>query len=433
MHLINEKQDIAVSAGTFQSLDATLVPSPRKLNIGVVGIGRIGRQHALNALHHVPQTRLTCICDVQAENLKWAAQHLAPYGVVIYQSMDTMLNHPNLEALIIASPTHLHHTHLTAALTRDNLHILCEKPLAATAAQARSLLALTARPEHADKKIMTAYCRRFDPSYTHALAAIHNGKIGTPVVIRAENRDRFDPSESQLQYLLSSPGIFVDAGIHDVDLSLAVLGSGARPRACFAVGTVAGYPRLGGSGNGDVDNGVGVVEWFPARDGTDGGEGAAPISYYYVSRTMAHGFDNPTEITGTKGTLKINLHPRRDLVEVADGSGLGNEVVRDFYERYERAFVKELECFADCCLNGMELPYGLETAVKGLEIAEALQESLRTGRKIVWDEQGRRKHDCDGQNECDYSDVSKVGNATKAIVVNGVEDGISDGAANSCK
>jgi len=45
---------------------------------------------------------------VQPENLKWASQHLAPYGVHLYRDLETMLHHPDQEALTIASPTHLH-------------------------------------------------------------------------------------------------------------------------------------------------------------------------------------------------------------------------------------------------------------------------------------------------------------------------------------
>lgn len=106
---------------------------------------------------------------------------------------------------------------------------------------------------------------------------------------------------------------------------------------------------------------------------------------------MHHGFDNPTEIIGTKGALKINLHPKRDLISVADANGLSNDVMPDFYERYEQAFVIELGVFAEAVLQGKDLPYEIEVAQKGMEIVEALQESLRSGKKIEWDELGNRR------------------------------------------
>lgn len=182
---------------------------------------------------------------------------------------------------------------------------------------------------------------------------------------------------------MANPGIFIDTTVHDIDLTFSFLGAGARPKTAHAVGTIALHKEL--AQINDVDNAVGTVEWWPVKEGD-----VAPISYYYVSRIMRHGFDNPTEIIGTDGVLKVNMHPRRDLIEVADEKGVGNDVMPDFFERYEKCFVTELQVFADCVLDGKELPYELDVAVRGMEVAEALQESLRTGRKIEWDVEGRR-------------------------------------------
>lgn len=178
--------------------------------------------------------------------------------------------------------------------------------------------------------------------------------------------------------LRSNPGIFIDTAVHDIDLTISFLGEdAAKPKSASAVGNLALHKEL--AEIQDVDNAIGTVEWH-----------SGAISSYLISRISRYGFDNPTEILGTEGTLKINLHPRRDLIEVGDERGIGNEVMPDFFERYKEAFVTEMGVFADCVVTGQELPYGLETAVKGMEIAEALQEALRTGKKIVWDESGRR-------------------------------------------
>jgi myo-inositol 2-dehydrogenase/D-chiro-inositol 1-dehydrogenase len=102
---------------------------------------------------------------------------------------------------------------------------------------------------------------------------------------------------------------------------------------------------------------------------------------------MQHGFDNPTEIIGTKGALKINQHPRDNLIDIADESGISNTVMPDYYGRYERAFVTELDTFAQCVLDDKVLPYELTSAVKGMEVAQALQKSLVTGQKVFLDGQ----------------------------------------------
>lgn len=393
--------------------------SPRlRLNVGVIGIGRIGRQHALNALHHpgACRTRLVCACSPAPADRAWAEAHLVPHGVRFYATVGEMLDaevvvgkddkdedddrssssNSGLEAVVVASTTRCHRDHVGQCLRRG-LHVLCEKPLAMSAAEARAVAREVAAVNNARAhqrkkaiKVMTAFSRRFDDSYVNAVRAVRAGRIGTPVVVRSETRDRYDPSPFYAAYARAQPGIFIDTAVHDIDLTLAFFGAGARPRSARAIGTTAKHQAVLAA-IADVDNAVGCVEWYPPA-----GDGIAPISYYFFSRIMPHGFDNPTEIIGTEGVLKINLHPRRDLVTVADRHGLGNDVMPDFYERYEKAFVTELRVFADCVLDDEELPYELETACKGMEIAAALQESLRTGKTILWDEQGNRQSNSGG-------------------------------------
>lgn len=361
---------------------------PKRLAIGVVGLGRIGRQHALNALHYVPRTKLVCACSPMDQDIEWAEKNIVPYGVKVYRSFDEMLSQPGLEALLIASTTKVHYEQVIAGMEKG-LHVLVEKPLAMNLEQSRKILELAQQPKYSNLKIMTAFSRRFDASYQNARTAIQQGRIGTPVVVRCDNRDKYDRSEFYMRYIMANPGIFIDTSVHDIDLTLSFIGHEARPKSCHAIGTIALHKEL--ADINDVDNAVGTVEWYPPSPGAP-----APISYYYISRIQQHGFDNPTEIIGTHGTIKVNMHPRRDLLTIADKNGIGNDVPPDFYERYEKAFVMELGVFADCLLDESELPYELDVAVKGMEVAEALQESLRTGRRIEWDEEGRRKVGIEG-------------------------------------
>lgn len=127
-------------------------------------------------------------------DIEWAQQHLVPYGVTVYRTFDEMLRHAGLEALLIASTTVVHKEQVIAGM-RHGLHVLVEKPLAMNLEQSREIAALKAQPEYSRLKVMTAFSRRFDASYTNARKAIREGRIGTPVVIRSENRDKFDRSE----------------------------------------------------------------------------------------------------------------------------------------------------------------------------------------------------------------------------------------------
>lgn len=108
--------------------------SIRKLQVGVVGLGRMGRRHAENILHRVPQAALLCACSPAQADLTWAEESLAPHQVRVYPSFEELIETPGLEAVIIASATHVHASQSLEALRRG-LHVLCEKPVCKTLAE----------------------------------------------------------------------------------------------------------------------------------------------------------------------------------------------------------------------------------------------------------------------------------------------------------
>ncbi|PIG81952.1 hypothetical protein AARAC_002204 [Aspergillus arachidicola] len=130
----------------------------------------------------------------------------------------------------------------------------------------------------------------------------------------------------------------------------------------------------------DADNAVGVVEFWGGK-----------TAYYYHSRTTAHGYDNCIEIIDTEGKVWVNLVPHHHRVQILNSSGIVQDATPGWIDRYREASVTELERFRAVVLEGKELLLLLTTAYFGLQIALALQESLRTGRKIGFDDNGVRK------------------------------------------
>lgn len=105
-----------------------LSPRSRRLNVGVVGIGRMGQRHALNTLHLVPRANLMCVCSTSQSDLDWANKLLRPNGVQVYSTFEEMIQVPGLEAVIISSATAWHAKHTLDSLDRG-IHVLCEKPV----------------------------------------------------------------------------------------------------------------------------------------------------------------------------------------------------------------------------------------------------------------------------------------------------------------
>lgn len=225
---------------------------------------------------------------------------------------------------------------------------------------------------------MVGFVRRFDDNYRQAKQQITSDAIGRPIVIRSQACEKLDESEYYKQYLAASGGIFVDSIIHDVDLALFFLGESNRPKSVTAVGTSAFHKEL--PSIGDVDNGVGICEFWDGK-----------IAFFYNSRTSAHGYDNATEIFGTAGKLSVNLVPRRNALELSDRDGAVKVFAQPgWYDRYASAFVTEVSMWTDALLEGKPIPVPLRSSLVSLQIATALQESLRTGQKVFFDREGQR-------------------------------------------
>lgn len=213
------------------------------------------------------------------------------------------------------------------------------------------------------------------------------GLIGRPSVFRSQTCDKLDPSGFFVAYAQFSGGIFVDCSIHDIDLALWFYGgdpsntdkNAAPPKvkSVSAVGITAVEPDL--RKYNDRDNAVGLVEFHDGR-----------IAYFFASRMMAAGQEDSTEIIGTKGKLTVNTQPAINLVNIFESNGVRRELPQHYFDRFKDAFLTEAREFTDCCLDDTPVPLQLDGAVEAVRIGYALQESLISGKKIFFDEQGKR-------------------------------------------
>ncbi|KAI1079522.1 hypothetical protein F5B20DRAFT_581304 [Whalleya microplaca] len=344
----------------------------RKLKVGIAGLGRMGARHALNFHTRTPRADLVAAFTPDPKEVTWAHKELP--GVTVYTDYDEMLKHEGLEAVVVASVTTAHAEQAIKAINADK-HVLCEKPLSTSIEISQSVVdAATAKPH---LKVMCGFSRRFDASYRQAWDRMDAGAIGKASVFRSQTCDKLDPSGFFVAYAEFSGGIFVDCNIHDIDLALWFFGQDSVVKSVVAMGITAVQPEL--RKHKDVDNGVGVVEFWSGK-----------IAYFYSSRMMAAGQHDMTEVIGTAGKLAVNANPMGSLVEMHEPTGVRREIPGDYYGRFEYAFVTEANEFTAACLDNTRLPFKLSGAVQAVTIGCALQESLNSGKKINFDETGRR-------------------------------------------
>lgn len=333
----------------------------RALRVGIAGLGRLGRRHAESLARHTAGCMLVAACSPDQAELEAAQRDL---GVPrVYADFDRFVADPELEAVVLVTPTPLHADQAIAAL-RAGKHVFIEKPLALNVEDC--LRVERAAAEHASQVALVGFVRRFDPSYCNARQAIDGGAIGRPFLVRSQTCDLLDASGAFLRFAPTSGGIFMDCSVHDIDVARWMLGN---PRAVrvFASGTVAVHETL--RDFGDVDNGLAMVEF-------EGGARAV----LYASRTFAHGHETQTEVIGTAGKLQVGHGAARDRVVLSDAMGVRHQAVADFHERFREAFDREMQAFVAACRGEETLSLSLADATEATRIGLAITGSLRSGQ-----------------------------------------------------
>ncbi len=333
------------------------------LKVGIVGLGRLGRRHALCLTQHVPAAQLVSACNPSRAALDWAGTVL---GVEqLHQDFERFLESSDVDAVVLASPTTEHARQFEMAM-RAGKHVFVEKPLSLDLSTCEALAQQAAACP--DQVAMVGFERRFDPDIVRARAAMDRGELGRPFLVRSQTCDMHDPSGSFVRYSPNSGGIFQDCTVHDIDLARWMLGN---PRAVkvFASGTNAIHAEL--AQYQDVDNGLAIVEF-------EGGARAV----FYASRTMPHGHETTLEVIGTKGTVQLGFGAQLGAATFRTASGVHYPVLPDFYARFEQAFQKEMQAFVAACQGRGTLPCSIADAVEASRIAQALTQSFQTGEVI---------------------------------------------------
>ena len=221
------------------------------LKIGIIGFGGMGHVHASQYVK-TPDTCLTAVADIRPEQLKGQAMELniGPgeacdmQDVATYLSGDEMLAAEALDLVSVCLPTDIHADYTVKALTAG-CHVLCEKPMSRTLAQADD--AIVAR-DRSGKQLMVAQCLRFWPCYERLVEAYGSGEFGKLLMLsmrRVSAPPGWGAARSWFMDGTRSGGALLDMHIHDTDFANHLLGV---PTAVTTVGT----PHCSGA----IDNAV---------------------------------------------------------------------------------------------------------------------------------------------------------------------------------
>jgi inositol 2-dehydrogenase len=326
------------------------------LNVGIVGLGRLGRLYARYFTARFRGARLHSVSDVVPEAVDAVTAETGAAGFADYRDM---LADPCLDAVVVMTPTRLHGEVVLAA-ARARKAIFCEKPLALDLAEAEAMKAAVAKQ---GVFFQLGFMRRFDKAYAAAKRRIDAGEIGRPVIFKSSSKDRLPPPVEYLRPA-SSGGLFLDMGIHDFDLARWYCGD---VRDVFSLGNAIGFPEI--AGVGDVENGLCVLNFV------NGGIGCVSLS-----RIGIYGYGIHTEIVGTEGTIQIG-YDRETALLMMTKHGVSHDAVPGFYERFEQAYIEQLQNFVDNLAEGRPPPIVADDGILAQRIALAATRSLHSGKR----------------------------------------------------
>jgi len=330
----------------------------RKLGVGVVGLGRLGKIYALDLAHRVPNANLVAVADAQSDVASsFARENNVPNW---YSDHRDLLADTAVDAVAVVTPT-CTHKNVVVDVAEAGKAVFCEKPISLSLADARGMLQIV---EQTAVLFQMGFMRRFDRGYLEAKRKIQAGCIGEPLVLNSISRDPFAPPLEFCDPTMSG-GLFADMGIHDYDVARMFMG---EIKSVYSVGGVLAYPEM--ESICDVDNAT-VSAYFES----------GALGTVQLSRNAVFGYDIRAEIWGTQGTLQVGYF-RDTPVLLMTREGVSHDVVPNFIERFESAYLAQIQDFVNNVLENREPPITGADGVAALVVALAATKSFQEQRPV---------------------------------------------------
>jgi len=324
-----------------------------KVRWGVLSTAKIGRQKVIPAMQLGKYCDITAIASRNLEKAQETAEQLAIAKA--YGSYEALLADADIDAVYIPLPNHLHVPWSIKAL-KAGKHVLCEKPIGRTAAEARELLTISRK--YPQLKVMEAFMYRLHPQWQRARQLVATGKIGELRTIQSfHSYYNIDPDNIRNQAEAGGGGL-MDIGCYCISLSRFLFES--EPLI------VSGFMEY------DPQSGVdrltsGILEFSKGIS-----------TFTCATQLLPYQLVN---IVGTEGRLEIEVpfnapSDRPCRIWHQRGSEI-EEISFDICNQY----TIQGDSFSQAVLNNTEVPTPLEDAAANMQVIEALIKSAKSGNE----------------------------------------------------
>lgn len=330
----------------------------KKLNLGVIGTGRIGKVHIENISVRISSAEAIAIADPFIEDAKKVAEK---FGIKsVSADYKDILSKSEIEAVLICSPTDTHFQFIIEAAEAGK-HIFCEKPVDLSLDKIQIILNTV---EKAGVKLMVGFNRRFDPNFSRVKQMVKSGKIGNPHLLKITSHD---PAPPPAEYVAVSGGMFLDMTIHDFDMARFVVDS--EIIEVYAKANVLIDPAIGKAG--DVDTAITTLFFENGAIGT-----------ILNSRQAVYGYDQRLEIFGSEGMINTDNN-KHDTHSYYNKLGSHGALPLDFFmDRYTESYAIEIEAFVNAVINNAEIPVTGKDGLMSIAVGLAAKKSVAENRPV---------------------------------------------------
>jgi len=323
------------------------------MRVAVIGAGTMGSVHS-DAYARMPGVELAGIVDPRLPACQSLAARL---NTKAYSTWDELLSSAQFDLVDVCVPTYLHRSY-TEKAAKAGKHVICEKPMARSLADARAMIEAC---RTAGVQLFVAHVLRFFPEYERAGALIHQGAVGKPGVIRTTRAGGYPLAwEDWYASYRRSGGVIMDLIIHDFDWLRGTFGDVER---VFA-------KSLRGRDTQRLDYALVTLRFQ-----------SGAIAHVEGSWAHRDGFHTRLEVTGTGGIIEFDSRqatPLRVSVDRAETGAAGVAVPES--PLAQNPYYRELEHFVHCLQTGSQPRVTAQDGYKALEIAVAALVSATTGR-----------------------------------------------------
>lgn len=323
----------------------------RPIQVGVIGIGLMGSHHVDNLSHHVHEARIAAVADLNRPHLETMAER---YEIpLVFEAASDLIEHPDVEAVLIAAPDGLHAS-LALACLEANKPVLVEKPLATSVADARQVV--DAEVALARRMLQVGFMREYDVPHVEVKDLIDGGTLGTRLFFRGTHRN------SVSDHPRTPAEMIVNSMVHDIhsarwmmrDEIVQVYGQ-ALPMA----------PDLPGTAR------IGMVQLEFAQ---------GALGFLEFNSDCGYGYEVDVEISCETGTVTTNT---LQGPQIAQGYSRIQAVDEDWRTRFVEAYRTEARCWLRGvrrgCLDGPSAWDGYMAML----VVDACIQSVETGLPVT--------------------------------------------------